>query len=139
MKYNTNVTFVINEFKKAGFSNYYLQMFDESCELSKRIYLLLKFIGMDTSILGFDYTKEMIKIIIEQNKMKKEKVENIYLKISEKFEVSSYHCIERSIRHAKERCLENMHENIKAVIFGNVKTDTNSNFIYGLVRFLQYM
>lgn len=114
-------------------------MFDEKCALSTRIYLLLKFIGMDQSTLGFFYTKEILKVILEESEREPENLNILYQDIYLKYNERKTTSIERVIRHAKECCLKELDNNLKTVIFGNSKKMTNSNFIHALANFISYM
>ena len=129
--------FVIEEFKKVGLSNYYMQMFDKDCNVNQRIYLLLKFIGIDQSGYGFDYLFEALKHLVKnpENDLTLGEVYDIIKKRYGKTTGS----IERAIRTAKEKAIESMNPSLKVLVFGtNMKEIKNANFICALVNFIKY-
>lgn len=134
----TNKKIIIEELEKLGLGKYYLQMFDEKCELSTRVYLLLKFIGMDQSTLGFAYTKEIICMILEKSDLEHKEMSNLYYDISLKYNIKNISRVERNIRNSKESCLAGLDNRLRILILGNGKM-TNGNFAYALANFIKSM
>lgn len=135
MKNNTEKDSIINEFKKVGFSNYYMQMFDKDCDLDKRIYLMLKFLGMDQSYSGFAYVTDAIKLILETPSIK---LQGVYDIIAEKQHKKSA-SIERCIRTSRLQCMEQINPELRFVIFGSSSKEfTNGAFLWGMANFIEY-
>lgn len=128
----------LQELKEAGFTNYYLQMFDEEISSEKRIGLLLKLIGISRYIKGYIDLKQVIvyMLSIEENLWS---LGQAYQYAAQKNEITSK-LVAKHIEDLIKNVWDSIPKNLKFIIFGNVflqTRPTNSNFIFDLANFLK--
>lgn len=114
--------------------------FDETVDLNTRIEFLLPFLGFPTNLNGYNFAKDAILLVCEDEKRLKKMTETLYTVIAEKYN-SSASRVERSIRNATEICFSRMNPLLKKWLFGSTlgyETNkcSNSEFIARMARLL---
>ena len=106
--------------------------------LSRKVGMLLKYIGVPQGISGYDYIKESVLLGLSDHAYLHNIVNGLYSIIAQKHN-STYSKVERSIRHAVHICMANIDKDDEYVyIFGNPKNKmSNSNFISAVVHFIE--
>lgn len=114
--------------------------FDKSVDLNTRIEFLLPFLGFPTSLNGYNYAKDAILMVCEDEKKLKKMTSVLYKEIAEKYNSSATR-VERSIRNATEICFSRMNPTLKKWLFGSTVgyqngKCSNSEFIARISRLL---
>lgn len=117
--------------------------FDDTVDLNTRIEFLLPFLGFPTSLNGYNYAKDAILLVCEDETRLKKMTTMLYTVIAEKYS-SSASRVERSIRNATELCFSRMNPIIKKWLFGSSvgyenNKCSNSEFIARIARLLTKM
>lgn len=102
---------------------------------------LLKQLGVRPGILGYDYLKTAIKLVLEDRSLIHSVTKQLYVEIA-KVHNTTPSRTERAIRHAVEVAFDNyVDDELRDAVFGN-STDarrgkpTNSHFIASVVEYL---
>lgn len=107
--------------------------------MEKKIYNILNELGIPHGAQGRDYIKTAIEIIREKGRTSFSK--ELYPIISKEYDTTPDR-VERCIRYAIERACDNLGNEFIRKIFGNTISTksgklSNTDFIYGVVRYLQ--
>ena len=107
--------------------------------MKKEIYNLLNELGVPFSSIGREYIERAVEIIKEKGRVGFHK--DLYPTIAKQF-CTTPSAVERGIRHAIERAVDNLGNEFIKQVFGNtisLKSGklTNSDFIYGIVKYLE--
>lgn len=104
------------------------------------IYKQLKHLGVPVSLLGYNYLKEAISIVLEDPKAINRVTKQLYPTIAEVYG-STASRVERAIRHAVEHVFDHTDYNIVCEYFGNTNSDsgklTNTQFIAGVAEYIK--
>lgn len=108
-----------------------------------KVAVILRYLGMNTSILGYTYIKEAICMIYDNPDYLNNIVNGLYPDVAEKYGATPSR-VERAIRHAAFTIMREEisaeHRQIKFLVFGTIgqkKSIKNSEFLGGLVAFLR--
>lgn len=106
----------------------------------KRVYELLKEIGMPPHLRGYKYLKRAIMLCVEDFSYIESVTKVIYTQIAKEFSTTPY-AVERSIRTGIEAVCENCNSEKFYEVFGNTcfkqkGKHENANFIAGCVEYL---
>lgn len=105
----------------------------------KKIYDVLKDMGLPSNLKGYSYIKSAIWIIINNNQIK---IGKLYSQISEQF-VTKPASVERNIRHAIEYIfdfdVDEMSDTVKDIFGGKLlsKKPKNSEFLFTLAEYVK--
>lgn len=104
------------------------------------IYKQLKHLGVPVSLLGYNYLKEAISIVLEDPKAINQVTKQLYPTVAEVYG-STASRVERAIRHAVEHVFDHTDYNIVHEYFGNTNSDsgklTNTQFIAGVAEYIK--
>lgn len=136
-----NPTESVTEKSPASVSKHQTSIEDQKA-IEKRLYDLLKELGVRSNILGYKYVQKAILLVMEDPKLVQDIVKGLYFKIADEFGTTSSR-VERSIRHAVETACEIGNTDKMEEIFGYMYSSekgkpTNSAFIAGIVEYLHY-
>lgn len=100
----------------------------------------LKNLGVPASLCGYDYLREAIALVIADRNYMRQITKLLYPDLAVKFKATAT-SVERGIRHAIERTMENAPIEEWLKVFGNSISaskgkPTNSEFIAGLADFI---
>lgn len=117
---------------------------DKECDnIEKKVYRLLRKLGIPSDIKGFGYIKRAVMLCLEDDKMCKSKagVSKLYEKIAIEYDTTS-NKIAGTIAHAIEVSCKRGDPDMLDEVFGNAfskKTGrpSNSDFIAGIVDYIQ--
>ncbi len=106
--------------------------------LSRKVGMLLKYIGVPQGVSGYDYLKEAILLGLSDHSYLHNLIKGLYSEIAKKYN-TTHSRVDRCIRHAVQVCIENIDEDSEYVyIIGNSKNKMiNSNFISAIVHFIE--
>ena len=101
----------------------------------------LKDLGVSPSLLGFDYLKEAIRLVLEDKTFIHQVTKLLYPTVAEKFS-STCSRVERAMRHAIEKSFDRVGTDILNSVFGRaISADTgkltNSEFIACVAEYLK--
>lgn len=107
----------------------------------KEVSVILKQIGIPSSIKGHEYIKKAIFISLNNPKVLHGITKELYPKLAKEFKTPWY-CVERCIRHAVEVAIQRGNMEKINEIFGYTYSSekgkpTNAEFIAGIVDYIQ--
>ena len=113
----------------------------EECSVSRKVGLLMRYLGLNQGIRGYDYVKEGVILGLSDHQYLYNIVKDLYGYIAEEYN-TSISKVERCIRHLVESYFKNTeNELINCYVFGNVfKNGEKMNcatFICSLVHFIE--
>lgn len=89
-------------------------------------------LGVPRALLGFKYLRDIILILLEDNKNML--ISEVYDEVAKKHGIVGIHKIERAIRYVKERTIQYGNQELLSKIYGeNVTKLTNKEFIKTIV------
>lgn len=104
------------------------------------IYKQLKHLGVPASLLGYNYLKEAISIVLEDPKAINRVTKQLYPTVAESYG-STASRVERDIRRAVEHVFAHTDYAIVHEYFGNMSSDsgklTNAQFIAGVAEYIK--
>ncbi len=107
---------------------------EELERMRKIIKLTLIKIGVRCDLIGFSYLCYGIELVVQNPKLINRLCKELYVKISEKFNVKNVYCIERSMRHAINKVCENngfeeLNKMFKSRLYGENEKPTSGELI----------
>lgn len=107
---------------------------EELEKMRKIIKLALIKIGMRCDLIGFSYLCYGVELVVQNPKLINRLCKDLYVQISEKFNVKNVYCVERSIRHAIDKVLENngfeeLNKMFKSKLYGKNEKPTSGELI----------
>lgn len=144
LKNNSNsITLLPIEVKQQIVKNNYQIIFDKKIDFNKRIFMLMNMLGIPSHLSGYNYIKDALIICIENNYELPNVCKTLYPAIAKKYDKKDSQ-IERSIRHAINKCIDRGEPAILFQIFGytidNKKNiPTNKEFLAQITLFFETM
>lgn len=107
--------------------------------MKKEINSLLNELGVPFSCIGREYIERAVEVIRTQGRVVFWK--DLYPRMAEEY-ITTPAAIDRAIKHAIERACDNLGSGFIREVFGNTiplksGKPTNSDFIYGMVKYLE--
>ena len=112
-------------------------------ELEKEVAYVLKYIGIAQDLLGYEYIKHAVDLILKDRKHIDSVTKELYPELAKKFKATPSR-VERAIRHAVESCFNHIDQDIIEFMFGNsISVDkgrpTNTHFLAAIVEAVRFI